>query len=176
MRFPGMLVLLAVFVLFVAAAVWLTATWQTGVGSGANLRMEDIPPGEVWSDTHGNWMKYFFWQGQLRWMVVATGVQPPDVPAADDTRPPQARFAELSVAGKHYTLSGSRNFYTLSPKRLTPAGHLVISLNFWKFLNRLKADEEKQGPDFNLVTTAKSFFSYVPELKEMLGELEEERP
>ena len=169
-----MLVLFAVLVLLLAAVVWLTVTTQTGVGSGAGLRMEDIPPGEVWTDTHGNWMKYFFWQGQLRWMVIATDVQPPDLPAADDTRPPQAAFAELSVAGKRYTLSGSRNVYTLSPRGLTPAAHLVVSLNFWKFLNRLKADEKREGRDFNIVTTAKAFFSYVPELKEMLGELEEE--
>lgn len=173
MRFPGMLYLVALLGLGIAAAVLMTYSSPLGVKGGrVDLSFSDLPPSKVWADEHGNWMQYFFWQGQLRWMVIARGVEQPDRPADDDTRPAPALYSTLKVAGTEYPMSGARNFYTLSPEGLTPAAHLVISLNFYRFLDRLYQERHRKGSDFNVISVTKDFWKNNRDLRELLEELE----
>ena len=171
MRSSGLLTLIALTGLMIAAAVWLTLSLPAKRG----LNLGDMPASEMIADEHGNWMCYFLDRGKLRWLVIAHAVPTPDLPSADDARTPAAKYHELSVGGKAYAMSGGRNFYTMSSKTgLTPAAHLVLAPNFVKLINRLHRDRDAQGTEFNIIATTKDFFEKNAEIVEMMKALETE--
>jgi len=171
MRVHGILLMLALLVAIVGFALFFVTN---PLSRGVKLGPDDVPVSEVYTDTDGNWMQYYWDHGKLRWMVIGRNVPLPKVPAENDPRRVEEIYVKLRMPDRNYSMSGGRNFYTLSPKGIKPCPQIIISLDFINLLNRLRTDQEEQGDKFNIITTGVDFFERNYEVKDDLEELAKE--
>ncbi|HUV10431.1 MAG TPA: hypothetical protein VMX12_05600 [Acidimicrobiia bacterium] len=167
MRLATLVTIVALVGVSAALLVFLV---QPG-GGRHPLDDSDVPVSELYTDTHGHWMQYYWDRGNLRWMVVGRNVRTPVVPDASDTRRPAEIYAKLRMPDRDYGLSGMRNFYVLSPKGMKPCPQLILKTDFVKLLNRLRADRDRQGDGFDIVATMTDFFAADYEVSDLLREL-----